>query len=89
MPQYTVTWVVDEEADTPEDAARRARARLLDPESIADIFTVAHYDGSPIGDLNEDAVDIDLSALDGRYVEYCARPGCELLFGHDGECAPR
>lgn len=59
MPQFTVTWVIDEEAEDHEDAARQARARLLDPESIADIFTVAG-EGEP--------VIVDLSALDGRPV---------------------
>lgn len=58
MPEYRITWTIDEWADTPEEAARQARARLLDPDSIADVFEVT----VPMGGTEK----IDLSELDGR-----------------------
>ena len=61
---YTVTWEINEEADSPEEAARQARVRLLDPNSIADIFEVIDEDPDKPGTLR--TVTVDLSELDGR-----------------------
>lgn len=60
---YTVTWEINEYADSPEEAARQARARLLDPGSIADVFEV--IDEDPDTGLLR-SVTVDLSELDGR-----------------------
>jgi hypothetical protein len=38
---YRVFWVVDVDADTPEQAARLAREIQLDPTSTATVFDVA------------------------------------------------
>ncbi len=38
--RYFVTWTMDIDADTPEEAARKAFKIHRDPESIATVFTV-------------------------------------------------
>lgn len=60
MKFYSVTWTLDVEADSHEDAARKARAVLLDPESIANMFNVRA--------LTPQAPDyfIDVDELEGR-----------------------
>jgi len=40
MTAYLVTWQIDVEADSPREAAERARAIQLDPDSIANVFDV-------------------------------------------------
>lgn len=40
MTEHLVSWVIDIEADTPEEAAMKARAIQLDPHSMATIFDV-------------------------------------------------
>lgn len=62
MHEYTVTWVIDISADDPEEAARKARAMLLNPESVADVFEVFETGG------DGRVTDVDLSELDGRPV---------------------
>ena len=51
MKSYRVTWNIDIEADTPEDAARQAREIQLDPTSMATVFDVASHDGTTRIDL--------------------------------------
>ncbi|MFI1401078.1 hypothetical protein [Streptomyces sp. NPDC020681] len=58
MPEYTVAWTTQIDSDSPEDAARQARQKQLDPESTADVFHVSARGSG--------TVEIDLSALDGR-----------------------
>jgi hypothetical protein len=60
MPEFTVVWEIQVEADTHEEAARTARARQLDPDSIDDVFEVHH----PMPGVESRT--IDLSQLDGR-----------------------
>ncbi len=60
---YTVTWEINEYADSPEEAARRARATLLNPGSVADIFEVTDEDPDKPGFLR--SVTVDLSNADG------------------------
>lgn len=43
--EYLVTWEMTIEADTPEEAARKALEIHRDPESIATVFTVTEFDG--------------------------------------------
>lgn len=50
MECYTVSWVIQLDADSPRDAAEQALAIQRDPESIATVFTV---DGKKI-DLEKD-----------------------------------
>jgi len=38
--EYRVTWKIDIEADSPEEAAARALIVQRDPESIATVFEV-------------------------------------------------
>lgn len=40
MPEFRVKWEIDEDAGTPQSAARQARDRLLDASSVADVFDV-------------------------------------------------
>lgn len=57
MNSYRVEWTMDIEADSPEEAARKALAVQRNPESIATVFDVQADDGG-------DAVRIDLTELD-------------------------
>jgi hypothetical protein len=41
MEDYRVTWEIDVSAETPEDAAMKARRIQLDPASSATVFKVA------------------------------------------------
>lgn len=41
MNEYTVTWAIDIDADTPEEAAKEAMAIQRDPDSIATVFMVS------------------------------------------------
>jgi len=53
---YTVTWVIDIfDADTPEEAARKALKIQRDPESLATCFIVNDAD-----DITAPQVTIDL-----------------------------
>lgn len=63
MTEYTVTWAVQVDADSHEDAARKARRMQLNPDSIADVFEVTH----PLPGAQPRT--IDLSAIDGRSVD--------------------
>lgn len=63
MTEYTVTWAVQIDADSHEDAARKARRMQLNPGSIADVFEVTQ----PW--IGAQPHTIDLSALDGRSVD--------------------
>jgi hypothetical protein len=42
MNEYQVSWTIDIEAESMDQAARQARAIQLDPDSIATVFTVSH-----------------------------------------------
>jgi hypothetical protein len=46
--QYRVHWVVDIEADTPEEAAKLAQEMQHDPESTATFFSVEDEDGEVV-----------------------------------------
>lgn len=61
MDEYTVTWVIQVSADSPEEAARRAKAKMQNPDTIADVFGVTTPGG--------DEVVIDLSMIDGRLID--------------------
>lgn len=50
--EYTVTWVVELEADNPRDAARIARKWQLDPNSWATCFDITDNAG------NETTIDL-------------------------------
>jgi hypothetical protein len=43
--EYHVTWVIDLDGDSFEDAARRAREIQLDPDSLATCFLVRDCHG--------------------------------------------
>jgi hypothetical protein len=40
MPEFRVRWEIDEDAGTPRRAAKQARDRMLDTDSVADVFDV-------------------------------------------------
>lgn len=44
MKKYLVTWEIDIEASTPEEAARKALEIQRDPSSIALVFVVKERD---------------------------------------------
>lgn len=43
MPDYTVKWEIDLEADTPREAAERALEYILDVQGMVRVFEVTHY----------------------------------------------
>lgn len=51
MPEYRVTWDIDIEADSPEEAAKKALEIQRRPDSIATVFDVQRKlpDGRPDG----------------------------------------
>lgn len=54
MKTYAITWTIDEiDADSPREAAEKAREIQLDPTSIATVFVVID------GDDTETTVDLD------------------------------
>lgn len=50
MALYRVTWTIDLDADTPREAAQRARDIQLSAESTATVFEVAVLSGAYAGD---------------------------------------
>jgi hypothetical protein len=56
MPEYRVTWEIDIEAATPEEAARKALTIQRDANSRATVFNVTDEDG--------EMEDIDITAID-------------------------
>lgn len=58
MPEFRVTWTIDIDAETPEAAAREARAIQLRSDSTATIYKV-----SPAGAPDDDCEEFDLNAL--------------------------
>lgn len=63
MPEFTVTWEIQVDAETHEEAARKARRIQLRKDSIADVFNVVPTLPGVASRL------IDLSVLDGRSVD--------------------
>jgi hypothetical protein len=57
MAEYLVTWMIDVESDTAEDAAREALRIQRKPDSIATVFTVTDKTTGA-------ATDVDLTELD-------------------------
>jgi hypothetical protein len=53
MTEYLVTWQIEIDANTPEQAAKKARAIQVDPDNQADHFEVT----------NEEGVTVEVSAL--------------------------
>ena len=48
MKTYRITWVIEVDAESPQEAARIARTVQLDPNSLATCFDVdgEHYDSA-------------------------------------------
>lgn len=63
--QYTVAFTIDVEADTPDEAARRAWALLSEPEAMKPIATVIEQ---PLGEEQE----IDLEELESATTDATA-----------------
>lgn len=57
MPEYSVTWEITIEADSPREAAERALEIHRNPESIATVFTVTTAEDTWRIDLDEDEED--------------------------------
>ena len=45
MSRFVVTWEIDMDAETPQDAARQAWALMRAPESTANVFDVLDAEG--------------------------------------------
>jgi len=55
MKRHRVTWDIDIWADSPKEAAQKARQTQLTPDNTATVFTVTPEDGDPVQvDLLED-----------------------------------
>lgn len=63
MPEFTVVWEIQVDAETHEEAARRARALQLREDSVATVFEVHH----PMPGVESRTV--DLSELNGRPID--------------------
>lgn len=61
MPEFRVAWEIDIDADSPEEAARKALETQRDPDSIATVFAVFSPKQGRIG--REHLGDFDLSGL--------------------------
>lgn len=66
MKRYRVTWAIDIDADTPEDAARKALAIQRNPHSIATWFEVQHGNSTQ---------HVDLDDIDPSWVPYVVLTG--------------
>lgn len=47
MPEYLVTWAINLDADSPEDAAEQARLYQTDPDTLATVFYVLENGKGP------------------------------------------
>lgn len=63
MTEYRVTWVIDVDADTPEDAARKAREYQIDPDSTANVFDVVNREIPEAKPVRIDLQDLDQSGF--------------------------
>lgn len=61
MNEYRITWEIDLHANTPEEAARAARAIQLRADSMATVFEVTGADGTPHR-IDLDEIDQEASA---------------------------
>jgi len=62
MTEYRVVWAIDIQAESHEDAARKALEIHRDPDSTATVFDVT--ESSVGGAIGEDSRQIDLLQLD-------------------------
>lgn len=60
--EYTVTWTIQLDAESPLEAAREAKKWQLDPESIANVFLVRE---SKYGRSANERVDLDEEGSNG------------------------
>jgi len=56
MPNYYITWDIQIEADSPEDAAREALEIQRNPESIATVFTVVDEETNAAAVIDADEI---------------------------------
>jgi hypothetical protein len=57
MTEYQVVWSIDVEADSPQEAATKARDTQQDPTSIAHVFEVSTEHVSWTVDLDYDSTE--------------------------------
>ena len=65
MAEYHVVWRVEIDADSPEEAAREARAMQMDPDNEAACFEVFKGFACDARGNHEEVAFIDLMQLDG------------------------
>lgn len=58
MPRYLVSWEIDIEADSPEEAARKAHEFVRKPDTLANVYQVID------SECSGEPVTIDLAELD-------------------------
>lgn len=82
MPEFRVAWEIDIDADSPEEAARKALEIQRDPNSIATVFAVFSPKQGRIG--REHLGDFDLSDLGADLpAKGPALPRVEILHERD------
>ncbi len=52
--EYKVTWEIEVEADSPDEAARMCRKIQLDPRNIASVFMVEDTDTGVVSQIETD-----------------------------------
>ena len=57
MAHYLVVWEIDIDADSPEEAAREARAIQLDKESKATVFVLHSDNGTDTIDTSDEEIE--------------------------------
>jgi hypothetical protein len=79
--EHVVRWEITVEADTPREAAEKARASQLRPDTTATVFDVYTVDqhGNPVPGM---PVEVDLydqcecRCREGRHCGGCGHAGC-------------
>lgn len=62
MAEYRVTWEIDVDADSPQEAARKARAYQLKPDALVGVFDVSDKDGRTVSVDTDEPEDDDTEA---------------------------
>lgn len=79
---YRVSWEIDIEADSPLEAAQKARHYQTKPDTTATVFDVRAEDSA-------NALRIDLTAIaedEDGHCRTCGQPYEDGGDGYDGEC---
>jgi hypothetical protein len=64
MKEYSVKWEIDVEANSPEEAARKARAHQTRRGTMATFFEVFYDGGNDRGNMTHHGVDLHLGTCE-------------------------